>query len=47
MHDFHYLAAVISSPTKYDTVQEILTQMKDKAGALGLPCTDLELDHAV
>ena len=47
MHDFHYLPAIISSPTKYDTVQEVLTQMKDKAEALGLPCTDLELDHAI
>ena len=36
-----------SSPTKYDTVQEMLTQVKAKAEALGLTCTNLVLDHSI
>ena len=47
IHDIHYLQALNSTPTKYDTVQEILTQVKAKAEALGLICTDLVLDHAI
>ena len=31
IHDIHYLPAINSSPAKYDTVQEILTQVKAKA----------------
>ena len=47
IHDIHYLPAINSSPTKYDTVQEILTQVKAKAEALGLTCTNLVPDHGI
>ena len=46
IHDIHYLPAINSSPTKYDTVKEILTQVKANAEALGVTGTDLVLDHA-
>ena len=47
MHDIPYLAAINASPEKYYTVQEILTQVKAKAKALGLTCTDFVLDHNI
>ena len=47
MHDIHYLPARNDSPTKYDTIQEILTQVKAKAEAFSLTCIDLLLDHAI
>ena len=47
MHDIPYLAAINALPKKYYTVQEILTQVKAKAKALGLTCTDFVLDHKI
>ena len=46
-HHVHYLPAIDQSPTKLDTVQEILVQVKSKAEAIGFTCTDLVLDHAI
>ena len=47
IHDIHYLPAINQSPTKFDTVQEILVQVKAKPSALCLSATDLVLDHAI
>ena len=47
LHEVFYLPAINQSPTKFDTVQEMLKQVKEKASALGLTETDLVLDHAI
>ena len=47
IHGIHYLPAINVSPTKYDTVQEILTQVKAKVDALHLSCSGLVLDYAI
>ena len=47
LHSIHYLPAIDQSPTRFDTVQEVLRQVKAKAEALGLMHTDLVLDHAI
>ena len=47
IHDIHYLPAINQSPTKFDTVQEMLVQIKAKASTLGLLTTDLVLDHGI
>ena len=39
--------AMNQSPTKLETLQEMLNQVKAKAGKLNLNCTDLVLDHAI
>lgn len=46
-HSVHYLPAINQSPTRFDTIQEILLQVKEKSDALGLSCADLVLDHAI
>ena len=46
-HKVHYLPAIDQSPTKMDTVQEILAQVQAKAIYLELTCTDLVFDHAI
>ena len=46
-HTVAYLPTINKSPTKMDTVQEILFQVKEKAEALNLKETDLVLDHAI
>ena len=46
-HSVYYLPAINQSPTKMDTVQEILLQAKAKAEAVGLRETDVVLDHAI
>ena len=46
IHDIHYLPPINQSTTKFDTVQEMLVQVKEKASALGLLATDLVLDRA-
>ena len=49
MYDIHYLLAINVSPTKYDTIQEILSQVKAKVDALHLTCSGLALvlDHVI
>ena len=47
VHNVHYLPSIDQSPTKLDTVQEILNQLKAKIVQLGLGCTDLILEHAI
>ncbi|MEM7298199.1 MAG: hypothetical protein AAF391_08040, partial [Bacteroidota bacterium] len=47
IHKVHYLPAINQSPTKLDTVQEVLKQVKAKAEAIGLQHADLVLDHAI
>ena len=49
MYDIHYLLAINVSPTKYDTIQEILSQVKAKVDALHLSCSGLVLvlDHVI
>ena len=42
-----YLPMIRSSPTKIETVKEVLVQCKEKATQLGLTETDLVLDHAI
>ena len=42
-----YLTMIRSSPTKMETVKEVLVQCKEKATQLGLPEIDLVLDHAI
>jgi hypothetical protein len=42
-----YLPPINKSPTRMDTVQEILFQCRDKAKALNLEEADLVLDHAI
>lgn len=42
-----YLPTIRSSPTKMETVKEVLVQCKVKATQLGLSETDLVLDHAI
>ena len=42
-----YLPTIRKSPTKNDTVQEILRLCKEKAESLNLTETDLVLDHAI
>ena len=42
-----YLPMICSSPTKMETVKEVLVQCKEKATQLGLSETDLVLDHAI
>ena len=46
-HVVGYLPTIRKSPTKMDTVQEVLLQCKEKAEALELNETDLALDHAI
>ena len=46
-HTVAYLPTTNKSPTKMDTVQEILFQVKEKAEALNHKETDLVLDHAI
>ena len=46
-HSIHYLPAINQSPTKFDTVQEILVQVKKKSESLGLVSADLVMDHAI
>ena len=46
-HTVFYLPAINQSPTKLDTVQEVLLQVKEKSEALLLPSADLVLDHAI
>ena len=43
----HYLPAINQSPTKLETIQEMLNQVKAKADKLNLNCTALVLDHAI
>ena len=43
----HYLPAINKSPTRLDTVQEMLNQVKAKADKLNQNCTDPVLDHAI
>ena len=47
IHDIHYLPAINQSPTKFNTIQKMLAQIKAKASTLGLLATDLVLDHAI
>ena len=47
IHDIHYLPVINQSPTKFDTVQKMLVQVKAKVNALGLLATDLVLDHSI
>ena len=42
-----YLPSINHSLTKYEVVQEILLQCKEKAETLGLETADLVLDHAI
>ena len=42
-----YLPIIRSSPTKMDTVKELLVQCKEKVKQLNLMETDLVLDHAI
>ena len=42
-----YLPAINQSPTKLETVQEVLYQVKSKSQAIGLQCSNLVLDHAI
>ena len=42
-----YLPTINKSPTKMETVQEVLIQVKQRAEALTLNETDLVLDHAI
>ena len=42
-----YLPTIGSSPTKMETVKEVLLQCKEKAQELNLSETDLVLDHAI
>ena len=45
--NIYYLPTINKSPTKMDTVQEILFQVKAKSEALNLTAADLVLDHAI
>ena len=47
VHNVHFLPAINQSPTKFDTVQEVLKQVKAKAETIGLKHADLVLDHAI
>ena len=47
VHQICYLPAINKSPTKMDTVLELLTQSKIKAEKLGLKETDVVLDQAI
>lgn len=47
LHDIHYLPTIDQSPTKVETVHEILLQVKAKSENLGLRYADLVLDHAI
>ena len=47
IHSVHYLPAINQSPTKLETIQEMLNLVKAKAVKLNLNCTDLVLDHAI
>ena len=42
-----YLPIIRSSPTKMDTVKELLVQCREKVKQLNLMETDLVLDHAI
>ena len=46
-HTVCYLPAINQTPTRLDTVQEVLLQVKEKSEALLLPSADLVLDHAI
>ena len=46
-HSVYYLPIINQSPTRFDTVQEVLFQVKEKSESLGLSSTDLVLDHAI
>ena len=46
-HTISYLPSINDSPTKYEVVQEILLQCKEKAEKLNLDVADLVLDHAI
>ena len=46
-HVVGYLPTIRKSPTKNDTVQEVLLLCKEKAESLNLTETDLVLDHAI
>ncbi len=46
-HRVVYLPAINQSPTKLETVQELLVQSKEKAEALGLSETDVVMDQAI
>ena len=46
-HSVYYLPSINQSPTKMDTVQEVLLQAKAKAEAVGLRESDVVLDHAI
>ena len=45
--EVYYLPSINQSPTKMETVQEVLLQVKAKAEALDLTKVDLVLDHAI
>lgn len=47
IHNIAYLPAINASPTKLDTVLELLQQSKLKAEKLGLQETDVVLDQAI
>ena len=47
VHTITYLPAINQSPTKLETVLELLMQSKEKAEALGLSETDVVLDQAI
>lgn len=42
-----YLPSINDSPTKFEVIQEVLLQCKEKAEALNLNTADLVLDHAI
>ena len=46
-HDVYFLPPINKSPTKFDTVQEMLLQVKETSKRLQLPHADLVLDHAI
>ncbi len=47
VHEISYLPAINQSPTKLDTVLELLCQSKEKAEKIGLKETDVVLDQAI
>ena len=47
IHTVTYLPTIPKSPTKLETIQEILIQIKLKSEKLGLTCADAVFDHAI
>ena len=46
IHTIGYLPTIISSPTKMETVKELLVEHKEKVQQLNLMETNLFMDHA-